>query len=183
MDFWNVFDDYYRPVRKYIFNLVRDEWKADDLTQETFLTAKLKIEQLKDETKIKPWIFSIARNQCLDHFRLMKTRHPSVDLQGEAELIPIESLTHFKLEQDQMSRCVQDKMLQLTSAQREILVLFDVMEFSNQEIAELLGLTVNNVKVRLHRARKALKNILEQECSFEYDERNVMVCLPKPAGD
>jgi hypothetical protein len=52
------------------------------------------------------------------------------------------------------------------------------MEFSHQEIADILGITVKNVKVRLHRARKKLKSILEQKCSFERDERNVLVCLP-----
>jgi RNA polymerase sigma-70 factor (ECF subfamily) len=52
------------------------------------------------------------------------------------------------------------------------------MEFSLQEIAEILGLTVENVKVRLHRARKKFKSILEKSCTFEVDERNVLVCEP-----
>ena len=53
------------------------------------------------------------------------------------------------------------------------------MEFSHQEMAEILGITVENVKVRLHRARKKLKAILEEKCTFEKDERNVLVCDPK----
>jgi hypothetical protein len=56
------------------------------------------------------------------------------------------------------------------------LSFFDTMDLSHQEIAESLGITVENVKVRLHRARTKLKAILEEECTFEVDERNVLVC-------
>jgi RNA polymerase sigma-70 factor (ECF subfamily) len=52
------------------------------------------------------------------------------------------------------------------------------MDFSHQEIADILGLSVENVKVRLHRARKKFKAILEEKCTFEVDERNVLVCDP-----
>ena len=52
------------------------------------------------------------------------------------------------------------------------------MDFSHQEIADILGLTVENVKVRLYRARKKLKAILKDKCVFEIDERNVLVCEP-----
>jgi RNA polymerase sigma-70 factor (ECF subfamily) len=52
------------------------------------------------------------------------------------------------------------------------------MEFSHQEIADILDISVENVKVRLHRARKKLKAILEEECRFEVDDRNVLICDP-----
>ena len=56
--------------------------------------------------------------------------------------------------------------------------LYDIMDFSHQEIAEILGITVKNAKVRLHRARKKIKAILEEKCTFEKDERNVLRCEP-----
>jgi RNA polymerase sigma-70 factor (ECF subfamily) len=52
------------------------------------------------------------------------------------------------------------------------------MEFSHQEIAEILDISIENVKVRLHRARRKLKTILEEECRFEVDERSVFICQP-----
>jgi len=87
-----------------------------------------------------------------------------------------------ELEQRQMGECVQDQINLLPESLRTVLLLFDIMEFSHQEIADILGLTVKNVKVRLHRARKKLKPILEEKCSFERDERNVLVCLPIEEG-
>jgi RNA polymerase sigma-70 factor (ECF subfamily) len=77
-----------------------------------------------------------------------------------------------------MGACVQDKIRLLPESYQTVLVLFDLMEFSHQEIAEIAGISVENVKVRLHRARKKLKTILEEECRFEVDERNVLICDP-----
>ena len=77
-----------------------------------------------------------------------------------------------------MSACVQDKIRLLPESYQTVLVLFDLMEFSHQEIAEILDTSVENAKVRLHRARKKLKTILEEECRFEVDDRNVLICDP-----
>ncbi|MEW6262464.1 MAG: RNA polymerase sigma factor [Thermodesulfobacteriota bacterium] len=186
MEFWTVYDAWYKPVRKFILSLVRDDWAADDLVQETFLKANLKLDQLKDQAKLKPWLFSIARRQCLDYFRQKKARRTEAEAEPDrpaAEPLAIIPMAQLGLEQGQMSRCVQDKMELLTEAHREILVLAEVMEFSLQEIAEVLNLEIGNVKVRLHRARKSLKAILDRECVFERDERSVLICLPKPLND
>ena len=71
-----------------------------------------------------------------------------------------------ELEQRQMGECVQNQINLLPESLRTVLLLFDIMEFSHQEIADILGITVKNVKVRLHRARKKLKTILEEKCSL-----------------
>jgi RNA polymerase sigma-70 factor (ECF subfamily) len=54
----------------------------------------------------------------------------------------------------------------------------DFWEIYHKEIAEIMDISVENVKVRLHRARRKLKTILEKECRFEVDERNVLICDP-----
>jgi RNA polymerase sigma-70 factor (ECF subfamily) len=54
-----------------------------------------------------------------------------------------------------------------------------VVGFKQKEIAEILDISVSNVKIRLHRARKKFKSILEENCTFEKDDRNVLVCEPK----
>ena len=66
----------------------------------------------------------------------------------------------------------------LPESLRSVITLFDMGEISQREIAEILDTTVENVKVRLHRARKKLKAMLEEKCTFEVDERNVLTCEP-----
>jgi RNA polymerase sigma-70 factor, ECF subfamily len=184
MEFWAIYDQYYPKVRKFILALVKDEWVADDLIQETFMRVQQNIEGLKDPSKLSSWIFRIAYNLCQDHFRELKLsrKQESIDQEetdGLKEALIQKGLDIQKeLEQRQMGECVQNQINLLPDTLRTVLVLFDIMEFSHQEIADILGLTIKNVKVRLHRARKKLKAILEEKCTFERDERNVLVCTP-----
>ena len=90
-----------------------------------------------------------------------------------------EALVQKELEQHQMGQCVQDKMDLLPPEYRTVLILSDIMSFSQKVIAEILDISVSNVKVRVHRARKKFRAILEEYCSFEVDERSVLVCDPK----
>ena len=69
MEFWNIYDQFYTKVRNFIFVLVKDEWVADDLIQETFIRVQQKLHQLREESKLSSWIFRIAYNLCQDHFR------------------------------------------------------------------------------------------------------------------
>jgi len=184
MEFWDIYDQYYARVRKFILALVKDEWVADDLIQETFLRIQNNLKDLKDPSKLSSWIFRIAYNLCQDHFRQSKRsrKEERIDQEGMEDfketLIQKGPDIQKELEQRQMGECVQNQINLLPESMRTVLLLFDIMEFSHQEIADILGSTVKNVKVRLHRARKKLKVILEEKCSFERDERNVLVCLP-----
>lgn len=187
MDFWEIYDPYYAKVRKFILALVKDPWTADDLIQETFLRVQQNLGTLKDSSKLSSWIYRIAYNLCQDHFRRSKAerKRESTDLEQTenlAESFIQEQLIQKELEQREMGRCVQNQMDLLPESLRAVLVLFDIMECSHQEIADILGITVANVKVRLHRARKTLKPILEKKCAFERDERNVLVCTPIDHG-
>ena len=66
---------------------------------------------------------------------------------------------------------------------RSVITLFDMAELSHREIADILDTTVENVKVRLHRARKELRALLEKKCTFEVDERNVLTCEPEDGSN
>jgi len=178
MEFWNIYDDYYERVKKFILALVKDEWVADDLIQETFIKVQKNVHQLRDESKLSSWIFKIAYHLCQDHFRNTSPSSQREQVLSEKKGILSEPLFQRQLEQHQMSACVQDKIRLLPESYQTVLVLFDLMEFNHQEIAEILDISIENVKVRLHRARRKLKTILEEECRFEVDERNVFICQP-----
>jgi RNA polymerase sigma-70 factor (ECF subfamily) len=83
-----------------------------------------------------------------------------------------------------MSACVREMVDRLPDTDRSVILLYDISALSHQEIADVLGIEVGAVKVRLHRARRKLRSLLEAGCSFERDERNVLVCQPKlPSQD
>jgi RNA polymerase sigma-70 factor (ECF subfamily) len=177
MNFLEVHDQFYERVRKFILASVRDESAADDLVQEAFMKIQENLDSVRDASKISSWVFRIAHNLCQDHFRTRK-KLPSHEEIHEGLVNIQETPLQKKVEQGEMSQCVQDQLNLLPESLRSVLIFSDVMEFSQQEIADILRLTVENVKVRLHRARKKFKAILEEKCTFEVDERNVLVCEP-----
>jgi RNA polymerase sigma-70 factor (ECF subfamily) len=177
MNFLEVHDQFYERVRKFILASVRDESAADDLVQEAFMKIQENLDSVRDAAKISSWVFRIAHNLCQDHFRTRK-KLPSHEEIHEGLVNIQETPLQKKVEQGEMSQCVQDQLNLLPESLRSVLIFSDVMEFSQQEIADILRLTVENVKVRLHRARKKFKAILEEKCTFEVDERNVLVCEP-----
>jgi RNA polymerase sigma-70 factor (ECF subfamily) len=178
MNLLDIYHKYYEGVRKFIFSLVKDEWVADDLIQETFIKVQRNRKHLREESKISSWIFKIAYNTCQDHFRKMRQLSKNENNLSCENKILSGPLFEKKLEQYQMGECIQEKIRLLPESYQAVLVLFDLMEFSHQEIAQILDLSVENVKVRLHRARKKLKKILEEKCRFEVDERNIVICDP-----
>jgi len=187
MEFWEIYDPYYAKVRKFILALVKDPWTADDLIQETFLKVQQNLGTLKDPSKLSSWIYRIAYNLCQDHFRRGKAERKKEntgleETESIAEGFIQNVLVQKELEQREMGKCVQNQIDLLPETLRAVLVLFDIMECSHQQIADILGITVANVKVRLHRAREKLKPILEEKCAFERDERNVLVCTPIDHG-
>jgi RNA polymerase sigma-70 factor (ECF subfamily) len=177
-DPFEIYDRYYQRVRRFILSSVRDEWTADDLTQETFIRVQKNLDTLQDSSKVASWVFRIAYNLCQDHFRNRKRT-----LSNECELDEVtigfqEAIAQKELEQCEMKGCIHKVVELLPEPLRSVVMLFDMVELNHREIAEILDTTVANVKVRLHRARKKLKVLLEERCTFEIDERSVLICSP-----
>ncbi len=176
MDLLEIHDQFYKGVKKFILASVRNPSVAEDLAQETFVRVGEKINALRDPAKISSWIFRIAYHLVQDHYRADKKAPREEIHEGLVDLE--ETPLQKKMEQSEMSQCVQNQLQLLPDSQRTVIILADVLEFTVQEIADILGVTVENAKVRLHRARKKFKEILEKECTFEIDDRSVLVCEP-----
>ncbi|MFA4903000.1 MAG: sigma-70 family RNA polymerase sigma factor [Desulfobaccales bacterium] len=182
MHLTEIYDQYYQGVRKFILHTVRNEWVADDLVQETFIRINNNLENVRDATKLKAWIFRIAYNICQDYFR-QQGKAANLGLEEISGKPTMATTAQKELEQGQMRKCVFGLVNHLPESLRSVIILSDISEFSQREIAEILEITVENVKIRLHRARKKLKALLEEHCVFEVDERNVLTCQPEtPSG-
>ncbi len=178
-EYYLIVDQYQDVVRKFISVTVKNQWVSDDLTQETFIKAYKRIDSLKDISKIKSWLIRIAYNLCLDYFKTASKN--KIDSWDSIEKVFSSNMLSMgkQLERDEMSQCVQEKMLLLPQSYRTILCLFDIAGLTHSEIAEVLEIKTGNVKVRLHRARAEMKKILNEHCNFENDERTVLICTPK----
>ncbi len=177
MEVIKLHDKYYEKIRKFILSHIRDEWVADDIVQETFIKVDKNILSVKDKGKISAWIYKIAYNLCMDYHKNKQTQLFKKSKEITSQIAGIE--IQKEMEQNQMGACVRDKIDMLPEKYRSVLLLFDLEGFSHDEISQILDISCENAKVRLHRSRKMLKDILERECHFEKDERDVFTCLPK----
>jgi RNA polymerase sigma-70 factor (ECF subfamily) len=172
-------------VHAYVLGLVRDPIEADDLTQETFLRALRKLDTLRDPARVASWLYRIATNLVNDRYRARGRRPPDRPLDDEASEDEAASGNARGLRLDallarrEMSDCVQRYIDELSDPYRAAILLHDLEGMTNPEIAELLGCTLETVKIRLHRARGRLRAALEAGCSFSRDEEDVLVCEPR----
>ena len=176
MNLLSIHDDYYDRVKGFITRLVKDEWIADDLVQETFIRVQRNLDSVRNPSKISSWIFQIAYNLCQDHFKSRKKQNTkeSDDISGVFSEMPVQK----KLEQFEMGACVQEQIGLLPGQQGIVLILYDLLGYRHDEIAQMLDITKENARIRLYRARKNLKSILEKKCTIGLDDRNVLVCEP-----
>jgi RNA polymerase sigma-70 factor (ECF subfamily) len=178
------------PVLRYIRGIVRDSATAEDLTQETLLKAHRKLSTLEDPAKLGTWLYRIATNLCHDRFRQAAYRNRPESLHAETdgsdEAVgagdPADTAPRLDkvMEQQEMSSCVQRYLTGLSDPYRAVILLHDAEGMTNPEIAQLLGVSLATVKIRVHRAREKLRAALAEACTFSTDERGVVVCEPKP---
>lgn len=173
-------------VQRHILAMVRDMALAEELTQDTYTRALERIDQLRDPQAALAWLYRIATTVALDRLR---QRRPSTmplntvapageEAEQAAERERTPSLLEGALESADMSACVQGYLAALPDDYRIAILLHDAHGLSNPEIAELLGCSLATAKIRVHRARERLRKTLATACSFEIDERGVLVCDP-----
>lgn len=162
-DAWRtLFQRYQLPIYVYVFELVRNEQTSLDIVQETFIGAARNIAGLREDGKFGSWLFSIAHQKCVQHWR--KRRPEEVPIEDkrdefvETDPGPEELLIRREQEEHFM------KLLeQLAAPQRAVLLLHLVEDFSIEEIARITETAPGTVKSRLHYGKKALRKLLEDE--------------------
>jgi RNA polymerase sigma-70 factor (ECF subfamily) len=175
-------------VQRHIRAMVRDVSLAEELTQDTYERAFTRIGQLRDPQAALAWLYRIATSVSLD--RLRQRRPPAIELDTIAPSAEVEgrpadcerpaSVLEAALERSEMSECVQAYLTGLPDDYRIAILLHDGHGLTNPEIAELLGCSLATAKIRVHRARARLREALAAACSFEVDERGVLICDPQP---
>jgi RNA polymerase sigma-70 factor (ECF subfamily) len=151
--FETVVRAYANDVYRYLYWLCRDRSLAEDLSQETFTRAWAAWASQRDEKAIKAWLFTIARNE---HARTHERKR--LDIDPEAELDAIVSKT---ASDPALSIDVRRAFGLLPEAYREPLLLQVLGGFTSAEIAGAMSSTEEAVNMRLGRARKALRTLLE----------------------
>jgi RNA polymerase sigma-70 factor, ECF subfamily len=176
--------DRYRPrVLRYLARVVGAA-EAEDLTQEVMLKVSRALPEFRGDASLSTWIYRIATHTAMDSFRRSGVR-PAIDANAEVEAagdaLALESPTpEDSAVRQEMSDCVREFVDRLPGHYRTILALRELAGLGNDEIAAVLDLPVGTVKIRLHRAREALRAALRCGCSFDHDRAGSLACDRKP---
>jgi len=148
-----AFDQYHQAVFDFAYRLTRREDLAEDIVQECFLAFVRTPERYDpDRGTVKTFLFSIARNLTLKHYR----DHPAEDsFEEEATPRAFDPRLSFDA-----SAAVGAAVASLSPLQQEALILFEYIGSTLEEIADITGADVGTVKSRLHRARVRLRRAL-----------------------
>ncbi len=166
--FENIVIDYQRDVINFLYRLVGNRFEAEDLAQETFIKAFKNFGSLKDFSKIRSWLLSIARNIAVDFFRRKKEKTVALD-NAVLENYAVANAASFDQEivSAELSKEIKTCIDQLGSDDQTMIRLLYYEGFSYNEIAVMMKMNLNTVKSRLHRARSALLVLLKQNSALE----------------
>jgi len=154
-------------------SILRDDDEAQDALQDAFVSAAGALDKFEGGSRLSTWLHRIAVNAALMRRRKLKPGR-EVAVEDLESLMPSFSPTgkfldeqkewmkpaDLRLEQEQLAELVRQKIDELPETHRNVLILRDIQELSGAETAELLGISPNAAKVRLHRARLALRELL-----------------------
>ena len=185
MQITDLYNRYYSNILRYLKRFLSDS-QAEDLVQEVFIKADKGLDNFRGDASAKTWLYRIATNTLCDFLRSKRHRTdeaiiqiPVQELEKYKDLLP----TDFSIEQgamrDEMNACVKAFIQRLPGNYSTVLVLRDLEGHTNQEVSDILGVSLETVKIRLYRARARLKVELSQGCDFSFSSDNALQCQPK----
>jgi len=160
-----LFEQYSDRIYRLAVSVLHDEVQADGVVQNTFLALLKNIETFEGRSSIGTWLYRVAYNECAMRMRRAKTIVDLDDREDEGDTMP----THFVdwqtvpddlIDSGEAMTQMENAISSLKPELRAVFVLRDIDELSTAETAEVLGITENLVKVRLHRARLSLREML-----------------------
>jgi len=179
--FADLVEKYKQPVMNFVFRSLRDEIEAEDVAQNVFLQVYKSRDRYKQTAKFSTWLFTIARNLCLNELR-RRTRHPAESIEethaehedqaqrqyeDKTQPAPPETLL-----QSELAQKVEEALAELPENQRTAILLCRQEDLSYEEIAEILDCSLSATKSLIHRGRETLKEKLKRYLNTGgWDER------------
>lgn len=164
-----IWREYAAALHGFIQSRVDDADIADDILQNVFLNIHTRIDSLKDASKLRPWIYQITRNAIIDHYRSQKAHVelPATIMQAEKD--------NAETARQEIEGCMLPLIRNLPDTYREAVMLSEIEGSTHKQVAEKLGLSLPAAKSRVQRGRIMVKDMLNDCCRFEIDQRGTMV--------
>ncbi|MDQ0116164.1 RNA polymerase sigma factor SigZ [Paenibacillus harenae] len=155
---WQLF---HQPLKKFVISRTGDPIAADDIVQDTFIKIHLNIKNLRNDEKIKAWVYQITRNAIIDYYRRERSfEELPFDLPVAEEDIEIST---------QLASCIEPMIEQLPFKYREALTITELEGYTQVQLSMKLGISLSGAKSRVQRGRLKLKELLLACCHVKTD--------------
>ena len=144
-------------LRRYARVLTRDPHQADDLVQDCLERALTRMHQVRCRPDLRPWLFTIAHNLNVSHWRRLRRLVPFMETTDPEPLQEAGQISHLEWKE------VADAFEHLSTNHQQVLMLVGVEGLEYATVADILGVPVGTVMSRLSRARTALHRLIEHE--------------------
>jgi len=168
--FAQLVDKYKHPVMNLVYRMLRDATEAEDIAQNVFIQVHKSASRYQASSKFTTWLFTIARNLCLNELR-RRSRHPADSMEAahpENEEQPWQQFEDKKtfsppetLLQGELEQKIDEALAELPENQRTAILLCRQDELSYEEIAKVLRCSLSATKSLIHRGRETLKEKLK----------------------
>lgn len=154
--------DYGNELVRLAFSYVNDAEIAKDLVQNTFIKCYKKLESFRFDAQIKTWLYRITINECKDylkswHYKMVRVK--SFINETTKSIIPSTEKTVIE---NYNKEEIKDMIFSLPKVYREVVYLYYYDSLTSEEIASVLGISVNTVKTRLRRAKQRLGSLIKE---------------------
>jgi RNA polymerase sigma-70 factor (ECF subfamily) len=163
--FEELMNRYKKSIFTIAYRMMGNYHEAEDICQDVFITVFNKMYQFDSSKKLGPWIHRIAVNTCISTLR---KRNKVVSISFDETYIPANDLElnelyedpHLIIERQELKAEIEEALMDLPESYRVVLILRYQLDLKNQEIAEIIGASRENVDVKIHRARNALRKTI-----------------------
>ncbi len=167
-------------LRAFIRQRVACDADADDVLQDVLLKMHSGLPTLRQHQRLSPWVFQIARNSLVDHFRKRGSLAAAM-IAPERVTSDEDDEPHREL-QAALSQYVASIVADLPSPYREAITLTEIEGLSQKDAAAMLGIEPSSMRSRVQRGRARLRKMLDECCKIELDARGqVIACEPRTA--
>jgi RNA polymerase sigma-70 factor (ECF subfamily) len=183
-EFLNIYNEFYQKIIQYLSKFVGPN-DAEDLAQDVFDKISRNLGGFKKKSKLSTWIYRIATNTAIDRLRSAEYKNSGEQTTFEEVKGPVSEndlhvhkhpATDQSIIQKEMIDCITEYITNLPPDYRTVIVMSELEGMSNQKIADVLEISLDNVKVRLHRARAKLREALDSGCDFYHNEQDILAC-------
>ena len=187
LEFNDIYDEFHEKLVHYLERMVGKN-HAEDLAQEVFMKIDKSLKDFKGKSSLSTWVYRIATNAALDKIKSralreskdkisLNTHLEKAETEGTDILVEETSLSaEREAVRNEMNECIREFVDRLPENYRTVIILSEIKDLKNQEVADILGISLDAAKIRLHRAREQLKAEFEAGCDFYHNENGELAC-------